>query len=143
MKRKREIISLSIALVLALLLLLVVNLGVKAEGTYPEGVYVFEVGDHTCVLTENDLECFCPCFSSECAVSASDEKPVSTENPEPTDEPKPTKTEKPKPTQKPKPTKVPKSTKESKGNCGDGNGPEGNNPTTNCDEKKNNKQDEK
>ena len=32
-----------------------------ADSGIPEGVEVFMVGDHTCVLYDTGLECFCPC----------------------------------------------------------------------------------
>ena len=122
--------------------------GVGASDGLPEGVYVFEVGDHTSVLSENDLECFCPC--DECEVEVREKRSIkNTPGPRdvPTDEPKltddpPDPTAPPKPTEEPKPTKTekppkPEKTKKPKCNCGYGDGAEGCDPNPKCNQNRN------
>lgn len=99
-----------IAILLALIFILMTALPVEAGDEYPNGIQVFHVEDHICVLfASGELECFCPC--EEC------KEVVYTEEPEEKDKPKP----KPEPTPEPKP----KPTKKAKCNAGKGNGSEG------------------
>ena len=80
----------------------------SAGSELPDGVEVFQVGDHTCVLVERvyygqdamsiDLECFCPC-EEECDVQTDRPDPIPTTVP--TDEPDPTPTNPPPDTPEP------------------------------------------
>ena len=89
--KKERVTWIIILLCLIILGLLMLPKNVGASDGYPKGVEVFEVGDHTCVLTEVGIECFCPC---DCSVSPNE--PVKTEKPEPTPMPTVEPTEKPK-----------------------------------------------
>ena len=106
---KQRIVWIVVLLLLIAIAMMALPRNAGAEDGYPDGVVVFEVGDHTCVLSDAGIECFCPCdgCSSEQPVSPNGEKPVKTEKP--TDTPEP-----PSPT----PEKV-------KCNAGRGNGSEG------------------
>ena len=117
----------------------------QASGAYPEGVQVFEVKDHTCVLSPVGLECFCPCAS--CVVPAPLEQPTTCQEDEPcwncetmgngicgdepTDEPKDTPTPSTDTPPTDKPTVGP--TEEPRHHCnkGGGNGSEGCDPGNN------------
>lgn len=55
---RRFIISLLMVAVVALVCYVY---AVNSAPILPPGVQVFEVKDHTCVLAEGVLQCFCPC----------------------------------------------------------------------------------
>ena len=99
MKTRDWIIVILIGLALGLCV------SIANAGDTPEGVEVFQVGDHTCVLYSGEvtisdekafivnnnnavMECFCSCeLSPDCNVSPNGETPVPSETPPP----KPTK----------------------------------------------------
>ena len=60
---KRFLVSLLMVLLVALACYVFV---VNSAPILPPGVQVFEVKDHTCVLAEGVLQCFCPCSSGIC-----------------------------------------------------------------------------
>ena len=71
----------------------------QADEGYPDGVVVFEVSDHICVMSDSGLQCFCPC--EECYnVSPSGENTVSNETPDDPPDVTPVPSEEPKPTEK-------------------------------------------
>ena len=134
MDRKRMIF---IAIMLVLIFLALSFLPGKAGDGLPEGIAEWTRADGSICsanMVTGGIDCDCPCdqlcVEPSVITKETPTKPVPTPDPTtppPTDEP----------------TKTPEPEEEKKGNCGGGNGPEGNNPTTNCDEKKNDKQDEK
>jgi len=56
---------------------LALTFAASAQGKLPDGVQVFTVDDHTCVMSEQGfVECFCPCSTCQTVAIKTPESPT-------------------------------------------------------------------